>query len=164
MLNWMNISVWEFKHLKRGIKMSKYITKKEQNRIEVIESSIGSEKEIEEKEKQREEQSLADIEDAYGGEEDEIETYTPEKLNKIIHNAEWRNVPTGIEIKTGIIPKFIISAEYDIEQFFHTLNLNAYNLSSDKGEFDVRVTGFIYFIPDNYKSIFVNKQKEFDVL
>ena len=64
MLNWMNISVWEFKHLKRGIKMSKYITKQEQNSIEAIESSVGSEKEIEDKEKLREEQSLTDIEDA----------------------------------------------------------------------------------------------------
>lgn len=98
------------------------------------------------------------------GDDNDIETYTPEKLDEIVHNAEWKKVPTGIEIKTGFVPKFIIGAEYDIEQFFHTLDLNAYDLPSNSGEFDIRVVGLIYFIPDNYKSTFVNKQKEFAAL
>lgn len=92
-----------------------------------------------------------------------IEAYTPEKLDEIFFSADWKIVLVGIEIKTGTIPKFVISSEIEIEEFFKTVGLNAFNLPGNKGNFDVRY-GLIDFVPEESKKKFSDKLKHYGVL
>lgn len=76
------------------------------------------------------------------------------------YTSEWEIVPTGIKIKTGIVPEFVIRSEYDIEQFFKGIGLNAYNLPDHNGNFDIR-NCLIRFIPIESHDQFVSKLKEY---